>query len=223
MSTPPTLESLQEELNVIKAQLTKANAVIADTGRHVLSLQVNGERQRLGQLDLNSSAPVESYAYDSATAASVTAEDVTELVTELQSQLDLQEERSIRRSANAFVIKDTDFIAPLPTTDSSIPTYEEGFPATLDDFNQLDHEGIVTWLKYYELLPPDEAEMARLRRLLDIEEDDEEEETVPVSESLSEETIDFEHGELSKAEQDTLFDNLARFLGLRIRRTTGVW
>lgn len=190
----------------------------------------------------------------------VTGDDIVELVTELQGQLDLIENRSIRRQANGFAINDDDAIAPLASTDGSIPNesfivdvqsdgsasklyqdsnikepsiptvaeYDESlyylpgpFPQTFGEFKALSLEAIGAWCKFYELLPPDDDEIQQLL-------------------SAAGSTLDSLGGSyemkisgkgdakdadsnLSKKQSDKDFDTLARFLGLRARRTKGAW
>lgn len=100
-------------------------------------------------------------------------EDIVQLVTELQAQLDILDERSIRRNATAFAVNENHHIAPLPGRDRTVPlttrqsTSEEpeddnipkGFPGTLGEFEKQSESQILRWLLWYELLPPYEAEL----------------------------------------------------------------
>lgn len=190
----------------------------------------------------------------------VTGDDIVELVTELQGQLDLIENRSIRRQANGFAINDDDAIAPLASTDGSIPNesftvdvqsdgsasklhkdgndeepliptvaeYDESlyylpgpFPRTFGEFKALSPEAIGAWCKFYELLPPDDEEIQQLLSAAGT--------TLESLGGSYEMKISGKgdakdvNSDISKKQSDKDFDTLARFLGLRARRTKGAW
>lgn len=219
----PTIESLKKEVDFLSAQLRKVTGLVAETGKQVLSIQVNQEKNSLNNLTIRDveGKPVSS-AKDKAPAEdsqAVTSEDLVVLVTELQDQLDNLETKSIRRTANSFAVKDTDLIASLPRIDGMCPAQvadEEThpdwvFPKNLGEFKKLDNAKVEQWMRFYELLPPDEAELAKLQEVLGKEELEEAMENARKS------------ADLTEAEAIERFDTLARFFGLRERRGANAW
>lgn len=243
-SDPVTLDSLRQEVDRLANQVKRNSNAIIETGRHVLAIEVDQEKNALKNMNKpptsmrpqrrNSSGtdtqsilssksqqegPSDTKAQDSSKYLEessidtndqpLTSEDIVELVTELQGQLDLLDERSIRRTANAFVNDSTDVIAPLPGRDGELPQSDEDtpFPQTLGDFKSLDENQVEYWLRWYELLPPDEKELssilARAGTTLD--------------------KMGMKTPQPVNIESDAHFDCLARFLGLRIRRVKGAW
>lgn len=222
----PTIESLKKEVDFLSAQLRKVTSLVAETGKQVLSIQVSQEKNSLSNLTIRDveGKPVQSQKEKAAAAddsQTVTSEDLVVLVTELQDQLDNLETKSIRRTANAFAQKDSDIIASLPRIDGMCPAQEKDdethpdwvFPKTLGDFKKLDNAKVEQWMRFYELLPPDEAELAKLQEVLGNEE---------LEEAL-ENARKAAPAELSEAESIERFDTLSRFFGLRERRGTNAW
>ncbi|ANB14329.1 Mrp8p [Sugiyamaella lignohabitans] len=253
---PVTVESLKVEVEKLATQVRKNTNAIIDTGRHVLSIQIEHEKQLLAKEGLSETREVATGTGSGVTGAggagssvidsksyrerkrdidldsddevddrgagrsggqggsndAITSEDIVDLVTELQGQLDMLDERSVRRTANAFVAAESDPIAPLPGRDGEFPAETESFPATLGEFKALDTSQVEFWLKWYELLPPDEEELAQLldRAGATLEDVGQPASTAPKPEPSIDET-------------NANFDSLARFLGIRARRTKGVW
>ncbi|KAG5354604.1 hypothetical protein CJU89_6379 [Yarrowia sp. B02] len=217
----PTVESLKKEVDFLSAQLRKVTGLVAETGKQVLSIQVNQEKSSLNNLTITDAEgkPVASRKDKAEDSQAVTSEDLVVLVTELQDQLDNLETKSIRRTANSFAQKDTDLIASLPRIDGMCPAQEPSdethpdwvFPKTLGAFKKLDNAKVEQWMRFYELLPPDEAELAKLQEVLGKEELEEAMENARKS------------AELTEAEAIERFDTLARFFGLRERRGTNAW
>lgn len=224
----PTIESLKKEVDFLSAQLRKVTGLVAETGKQVLSIQVSQQKGALNNLTITDveGKPVQSQKEKERAAASssedsqaVTSEDLVVLVTELQDQLDNLETKSIRRTANSFAQKDTDVIASLPRIDGMCPAQELDdethpdwvFPKTLGEFKKLDNAKVEQWMRFYELLPPDEAELAKLQEVLGKEELEEAMENARKS------------ADLTEAEAIERFDTLARFFGLRERRGTNAW
>ncbi|CAN6650233.1 hypothetical protein TRVA0_024S01068 [Trichomonascus vanleenenianus] len=224
-----SLESLKQQVDNL-ADLVKKNAqAIVDTGSHVLGLQVDRERKSLGSLRISGSTPPSRIKDDESDDedngrighgedGALTNDDVVDLVTELQDQLDILDQRSVRRTANAFVSAESDAIAPLPGRDGVVPgegDEEEKFPTTLKDFKALGNDSVQFWLRYYELLPPDEAELQDILKRAGTNYEelglDKDKQGAAAAAQPTEEEI------------DASYDTLARFLGLRDRRTLGAW
>lgn len=230
-----SLESIKAEIDNLANQLYHNSKAVAETGRRMLSIEkTTGKPTPSRGVDptsrIRNSADSDDEADDDddGTARAVASEDLVQLVTELQTQLDILDARSIRRTANAFATKDDDLVAALPANDGFIPgesvisasaaagTADEdetslpksAFPRTVGAFKGLSRADVEAWLRYYELLPPDEAELQSLLS-----------QAKPGAGAAGKEGHDL----LSEEEADRHFDTLARFLGLRIRRTKAVW
>uniref|UniRef100_A0A060TC01 ARAD1D38610p n=1 Tax=Blastobotrys adeninivorans TaxID=409370 RepID=A0A060TC01_BLAAD len=223
------VQKLKDDVARLAEQVRKNSKAIVDTGRHVLSLEVDKERKSLKSLGISSEPKPSRIPGDESDDEDeegngkkpATSDDIVELVTELQVQLDLLDDRSMRRSANAFATEDTDAIAPMPSRDGGYPgdkeTLNDGeiaatapFPKTLGEFKQMSDSQVDFWARWYELLPPDEVE---LRDIL-----------ARAGTTMEELGVDKPPAvERSKEESDNTYDTLARFFGLRTRRTKGAW
>lgn len=233
-----SLQSIRDEIDSLAAQLYKNSQAVTETGRRMLNMEsANSHRRVSGPASrFKDSADSDDEDEDGAGKSEVVGnEDLVQLVTELQDQLDLLDTRSIRRTANAFASDDSDFIAPLPGNDGFIPgestpiataTGEDEnddesslpqtpFPKTVKEFKALSRKDVEGWLRYYEVLPPREAELQAI--LTQAVGSRRQKETVAKTVPGPEETL------LSEEEADTHFDTLARFFGLRIRKTAGAW
>lgn len=230
-----TFESLQKEIELLRNQLTKTAHVVAQTGSQLLALQVektrgNLENLRVPQLSLSDkhsraksqekaavekpqerNQPPQAPPEHDDLVNALTSEDIVDLVAELQGQLDILDERSVRRTANTFCTEDSHRIAPLPGRDGELPEEHEEFPYTLRDFKEMSTEKLYYWLKWYEILPPDEEEMKQIL-----------EHVGTCIEEVGYQPSNNQH-DLTGQELDDYYDDLARFLGLRIRRAADVW
>lgn len=98
-----SLESLKQQIDALAEQLHRQSKVVADTGRRLITIEIDRERKSLG--DLPSVALPEGLAppkpsgskkgaqapkeEDEDGNAFIRGDDIVELVTELQGQLDL--------------------------------------------------------------------------------------------------------------------------------------
>lgn len=247
LSSTVTLESLKAQVDSLASQLHRSSVAVAETGRRVLTMEIQNERKAISDMppmsmstlrggDASGSKKDESGTTGQKDDSAVNNDDIVELVTELQEQLDLLDVRSMRRTANAFKVNDDEFIAAMPGNEGLIPgesspaeADEEGgevttdlpdisFPKTLGEFKALSGKEVEVWLKYYELLPPDEAELLEL--LGDAAAESE------IAKSVKEKSGAARIGDdelLSEEEANSHFDTLARYLGLRVRRSKGAW
>lgn len=230
-NTQLSLESVKAEVDNLAALVHRSAKAVAETGQRVLRMEISDERKAISTLPspLSGSSlrdQAKSETSQGANGDAVGSEDLVELVTELQGQLDLLDMRSVRRSANSTKIADDEFIAALPGNDGLVPGESEiseeereesmlpdiKFPATVGEFKKLSPTDVETWLRYYELLPPDEAE---LRELLG------DTAATEAGKTAVEGAVSNDH--LTEAEANTHFDTLARHLGLRPRRSKCAW
>lgn len=223
-----SLDTVKTEIEKIASLLQRNTKAVNETARRVLQLE-SGDRKA----DVADSRIPDDGDSDDGTGAGnanevIGNDDIVQLVTELQDQLDLLDTRSIRRNANSFATADSDGIAALPGNDGLIPgenVSEEAepesslptspFPKTLGEFKSLPSKEIEAWLRYYELLPPDEEELRKLLSEAAVSSKD--------TEKLSKEYGSQGDAMLSTEEANGHFDTLARFLGLRARKTAGAW
>lgn len=106
-----SLESLKVEINALAEQVQRQNKVVADTGRRLISIEIDKERKSIDSLptislpeELISTVPSskpKSVSFskeennnleldgDGEGNAYIRGDDIVELVTELQGQLDL--------------------------------------------------------------------------------------------------------------------------------------
>lgn len=225
-----SLESVKAEVDNLAALVHRSAKAVAETGQRVLRMEISDERKAISTIpNPLSGSSLREQAKSEANEGNgdaVGSEDLVELVTELQGQLDLLDMRSVRRSANSTKIADDEFIAALPGNDGLIPGESEiseeelegsmlpdiKFPTTVGEFKKLSQKDVETWLRYYELLPPDEAE---LRELLGGAA------TTEAGKTAVEGAVSNDH--LTEAEANSHFDTLARHLGLRPRRSKCAW
>lgn len=227
-----SLEAIKTEIDYLAQQIYRNTKSVADTGRRVLNLE-SDKTHGASSSRLNVADSDDEDDGTTKHGEAVANDDLVQLVTELQGQLDLLDSRSIRRTANAFASENADLIAPLPGNDGFLPgesapplvsdkPEEEDdsvlpvtpFPKTVKQFKELSRKEVEAWLRYYELLPPDEAELRAILSQAGEASGKKEEGAggTPLQEDL-----------LSEEEADSHFDTLARFLGLRIRKTNAVW
>lgn len=206
MTMPETVESLTEQLKELALLVKKQNEVISKTGEQVLTLQVENTKTRVGHFGSKPSAK-RSPSIDTSDFA--TNEDLVQLVGELQGQLDVLEERSIRRLINSKKTGN-ELLAPLLNQDGEEPPVEL-FPGTLAEFKDLSDEDLVKLARFYELLPPTAAERAKF------------EEFVETENAAEVETVEVKPSDFSSEDLIDAYDKLSRFLGLTFRRGEDAW
>ncbi|PRT55962.1 Uncharacterized protein MRP8 [Wickerhamiella sorbophila] len=191
------------EIAEIKAQIKKMQNVIAMTGRQIVELQLDSTRRRNEDVDrrtkeLRGEPAVASSAENTGDYA--TNSDIVELVQELQDQLDILDERSIRRTINSRAGKST----PIVSLPSIANEYPDAFPHTLLDFAEIGTSEIERLARFYELLPPDAVEMEELLQ--------------KVSMTAAEAGVSQTSPEVTESDGVEHFNKLARFLGLPLTR-----
>ncbi len=109
---------------------------------------------------------------------------------------------------NVFLTNKTDVIEPLVGDDGYPP--EDMWPATLEDYTNLSNASILAIAKYYDLLPPDEKEANELAKQLDIK-------------NHLESGLITAKQDYTQKEVDEIYDTLAKYLGLRVRKNKKLW
>ncbi|CCH40853.1 hypothetical protein BN7_387 [Wickerhamomyces ciferrii] len=210
----PTVEELTNQVNDLTLLVKKQSQLLSKTGEQVLSLQVKSQKESIDNFDpkslRGSSSRVSKKIPQLDTTDFATNEDLVELVGELQGQLDVIEERSIRRLVNSHK-KSTDILAPQLNHDGEEPPLEI-YPKNVEEFTKISDSNLVQLARFYEALPPTEAEKREFEAFVEGK-----------SDKVQESSIKVDASSYSKDDLDEAFDKVARLLGLPVRRTVEAW
>lgn len=215
------IKALQERIQQLELLVQKQNKIITQTGKNVIELQVNQTRNE-----------VKDFTKSVDTTDFITNDDIIQLVGELQVELNNIEERSIRRMINVHKTNDDDLIAPLPNPDGETPnlTNYDFFPKQIKDFKKIDNLNLLKLAKFYECLPASSLEQEELKTFLDDKLDDLNEAKTKGEESkmsnevfVSEEKLKKELSLYNEDKLNDMFNEVARYLGLSMRRGTDIW
>lgn len=208
---------LREQLYQLERLVKKQGVILAKTGHSVLELQIAQQKTDITQLELGEkvSSPLEQGAID--TSEFATSGDIEQLVEELQGQLDYYEERSIRRVANNVKMDSSDVIAPLPNADGDLPVdYAIPLPNTVKEFVMIDDLALCKVAEFYGILPFPQSDLEditdKLSKNLET--------SIP---SFTDATAVVQLAKYTKEEKDVIFDTVARYLGLKMRRIPNTW
>ncbi|QLL33478.1 hypothetical protein HG536_0E03890 [Torulaspora globosa] len=207
------LELLKQQVAELQELVKRQSLIISKTGQNVLELQV--ARQKAG-VEAFGKAPASKSGSQVEAADYATNEDLVQLVGELQGQLENIEERSIRRLVNSTKSDPKDLISPLPNSDAEIPA-EGFFPRSLEEFERISDTALYKLAKFYELLPPSLKEQEQFEDYLEgkVEE-------FHISE-IKDEEVEKELKKYSSDQLEDVFNDVARYLGLKLRRGTSTW
>ncbi|EMG48195.1 hypothetical protein G210_1286 [Candida maltosa Xu316] len=196
-----TNKQLTEKIAALEAIVEKQSKLIAQTGQRLMELQVRNIKN-----DMKETPAIDLSDY-------VNNEDIVQLVTELQSQLDFLEDRAMRRSYNSSLTLDTEKLAPMMNKDGDLPEFPT--PLTLKQFKDLDKVELIRLGLYYEIILPDEQEIGHA-----LEQDNSKDAILNISKTKNIE-------ELSKNFDDEqvneIYDELARYFGIKHRRNSDGW
>lgn len=210
MSSVEELTKQVEELSLI---VKKQQTLLQKTGQQVLSLQVDAQKKRVEDFEPTSlSGKGKTTKRVSALESTdfATNEDLVQLVGELQGQLEILEERSIRRLINSQK-KDTENLALVLNHDGEQPPLEL-FPSNIEEFTKIKDEELVQLARFYELLPPTAEERAQFEDFVE-------------GKTESPENPDLKITAASYTKEDLVeaFDSIARFIGVKVRRGVDAW
>lgn len=212
------LELLKTQVAELQELVRRQSLLISKTGQNVLELQVSKQRADVDSFGnkASSGSKVSNSQVENADLA--TNEDLVQLVGELQGQLDTIEERSIRRLANSTKTENKEFLSPLPNADGEILLAEANlFPHTLKDFEDVSDISLFKLAKFYELLPPSLKEQEAFEDFLEGKVQDFHIDEIP------DEEVQKELKNYSSDQLEDIFNDLARYLGLKLRRGTATW
>ncbi|KAI3406659.2 MRP8 [Candida oxycetoniae] len=203
------MSSIEERVKDLEALIEKQSKIIATTGQKLIEIQINDVKSRMSSMDSNpkSTSQIDTEDY-------VTNEDVVQLVTELQSQLDFLEDRTIRRTYNTSVINDEEKIAPLSNKDGDFPTFP--IPQTLGEFKSLAKRDTLRLGLFYEIILPNEEEIKHTLEhgsnskngIIDL----------ATNKDISQLESQFDKEQVSE-----IYDELARYFGIKHRRRSDGW
>ncbi|CAN3376990.1 hypothetical protein DIURU_001995 [Diutina rugosa] len=213
------MSDIQQRIDQLEKLVEKQGALLAKTGQQLVQLQVSDVKARMKSIDdvqrqLNPQD--KSKGVDDLDLTDyVTNEDLIQMVGELQGQLDGIEDRSIRRVYNSTT---KGSIAPLSNRDGEQPTEDLlgfKFPATVAEFEKLPKIDIIQLALFYEVLVPD----TRLESLAQAaKSDDPEAVKKALEEKTSASALSKIHDSISDADLKAAFDDVARYLGLPVRK-----
>lgn len=216
-----TTKDLQERITQLELLVQKQNKIITQTGKNVIELQVSHTRNQ-----------VKDFSKSVDTTDFVTNDDIIQLVGELQIELNNIEERSIRRMINVHKTNDDDLIAPLPNPDGETPnlTNYDFFPKQIKDFKNINDLNLLKLAKFYECLPASSLEQDELNTFLNDKLEDlnlakEKGQEAKLSNEVfvSEEKLKKELSLYNDDKLNDTFNEVARYLGLSMRRGTDIW
>lgn len=208
------LENLKKQVNDLQALVQKQNLLISKTGKNVLELQI--ARQKVDVDNFGAAKAQVNAQFDSTDFA--TNEDLVQLVAELQGELNVLEERSIRRLVNSTKTDPEATLAPIPNADGEFPSLtDKMFPHSLKEFENIDDKGLYRLAKFYEKLPLTLKEHEDFEKVLEGKLDE-----LHIS-KVSDEDVEKELKKISKEELNEAFNEVARYLGLKSRRGTDIW
>lgn len=202
---------LAQKVEQLSELVQKQGQVIAQTGKRLMEMQLSDVKSKMALMDASTQPKfnIEDYA---------TNEDIVQLVCELQGQLDYMEDRTIARTFNSHLTKASDNnekIAPLCNRDGTMaPEY---FPSTVGDLNKISPADLLLLCEFYDLIVENETnpEMEAIMKADTLTAEDAEK---LMNNTLENKTAEQKLEQFSAQDVDDLFDEFARFIGVRIRR-----
>ncbi|CUM64756.1 uncharacterized protein PRCAT00002367001 [Priceomyces carsonii] len=214
---PVLLEQLNSKVAELTAFMEKQSQLIAKTGHQVMEIKIKDMKDKMEQMDAGNPVATNVDMTDY-----VTNDDIVQLVGELQGQLDHLENRTIRRVFNAQLDEheNQSIIAPLTNKDGDLPP-DDIFPRTIFDFKGLNRAGIIRLCVFYELIITDNENEA-LKEFLDGSHTVQESQKLLFNPSI-EDGVEKRIKSYTDKQIDDLFDELAKYLGIKLRRNKGTW
>lgn len=207
-------EALAAQVKELTLLVQKHSLIIAKTGKQLMELQLKDVKSRMALLD-EKPQKVDTEDF-------VTNEDIIQLVGELQGQLDFLEDRTIKRAYNSAVTSSsepTDKIAPLCNRDGDpAPEY---YPATVGKLLAISPEDLLRLCEFYELIMENQANPELEAIIKSNDELTPEDAQKLFGAGGNEATIEQKLELFTKEDLDELFDEFARYIGVRIRKGDG--
>ncbi|KAI5955036.1 MRP8 [Candida jiufengensis] len=212
------LEEINKKVSDLESIIDKQSKLIASTGQKLIEMQINDVKSRMKQIDSNSNS---TNAGSIDTADYVNNDDIVQLVTELQSQLDFLEDRTIRRTYNTSLTSDKDKLAPLSNKDGDFPEFDT--PKTFAEFKNLSKEKILEMGFFYEIILPTKEEIDEVLQNDDQSNEGNNNSKNDIINISKNKDISKIESEFNDDQINEIFDELARFFGLKLRRVSDGW
>lgn len=201
---------LAQQVQQLSELVQKQGQMIAKTGKQLMEMQLSDVKSRMAQMDApQQKFNIEDYA---------TNEDIVQLVCELQGQLDFMEDRLIARTFNSHLTKaspELAKIAPLCNKDGT--PAPEFFPQTKANLNALEPADLLRLCEFYELIMENEAD-PELEAIVKSDTLTPEDAEKLMNTSLGTKTVEQKLAQFTADDIADLFDEFARFIGVRIRK-----
>lgn len=208
------IEKLTAKVESLSLVVEKQSKLIAQTGQKLIELQIQDVKTKINNYEPTKNLDLDDY---------VTNDDIVQLVGELQGQLDALEDRSIKRSFNAQLDAanpENAMIAPLTNRDGELAPESIKYPSTLQEFINLDKTTIVNLSVFYELIVQDQ-EQQNIQQLLDGKDENVIQDSIKVLEGPQ--FLQNAGANFSEEEVDDIYDELARYLGIKYRKNKKNW
>ncbi|KAI5967857.1 MRP8 [Candida margitis] len=207
-----SLEDISKKIQNLEGLVEKQSKVIATTGQKLLEIQVKDVKSRMAQIDSGSGSNT-SNQFDAADY--IGNDDIVQLVTELQSQLDNLEDRATRRTYNSTLTEDEQKLAPLSNRDGDEPSF--ALPSTIKEFKTLSKARVLELGVFYEIILPNEEEISEV---LEKDSGNSKNDIIDLAKNKD---ISKLEDQFSNEQVDEVFDELARYFGIRYRRVSNGW
>lgn len=208
------IEKLTAKVDSLSLIVEKQSKLLAQTGQKLIEIQIQDVKTKINNHEPAKNLDLDDY---------VTNDDIVQLVGELQGQLDALEDRSIKRTFNAQLDAahpETALIAPLTNRDGELAPESIKYPQTLEEFINLDKASIVNLSIFYELIVQDQ-EQENIQQLLDGKDENVIQDSIKVLEGPQ--FLSNAGANYSDQEVDEIYDELARYLGIKYRKNEKNW
>lgn len=199
---------VEAKINELSELVQKQSLLIAASGKQLMELQVKDVKSRMAAMDTKP-ANIDTDDF-------VTNDDIVQLVTELQGQLDFLEDRTIKRIFNSHVLP-LDPAAPLaPLGNRDGDAAPSVFPKTMGDFDKITGSELVELCEFYDLIVTEASDEMKQLVESDTLTPEDAAKLFGASSQEPQDALQF-----TKEQIDELFDELARYIGVRARRGAG--
>ncbi|RCK56590.1 Uncharacterized protein MRP8 [Candida viswanathii] len=205
MSSTTDNDDVNKRITALESLVQKQSKVIAQTGQRLMEIQIKNIKGRMDD-SAKPQPPIDLSDY-------TTNDDIVQLVTELQTQLDSLEDRTMRRVYNLTLQYDEETLAPMMNRDGELPPFP--LPGTLLEFKELSKTELVKLGVFYEIILPNEQELA-----LALEQDNTKDAILDISKNKDIEEMSklFDEDQVNE-----IYDELARYFGLKHKRNSDGW
>lgn len=201
-------KDLEEKVKELTELVHKQSKLVAQTGKQLMELQLKDVKNKMAGMEVKQpKIDTEDFA---------TNEDVAQLVFEVLNQLDYLEDRNVARSYNSHILSQSSLatkIAPLPNKDGELAPAK--FPSTVQELQDLKPIEVIQLCEFYDLFvdePTSDEALSTSNSPEDV-----------LKMINANDTISAQDRLLSSSEEDLneIFDELTRYIGVRIRKGTG--